>query len=84
MTEQAFHLGNQTLRVPRKLHSVNRQRLVDGLAPKTNGDTGVYVVLQGGEAKTQYCTDREESFRQVSQDTPYIALSVFSSFLVSF
>lgn len=65
MSEKSFHLGNQTLQVPRKLHAVNRQRLVEELA-KANGTNGLCVVLQGGESQTQYCTDREISFRQES------------------
>ena len=64
--ERTFHLGNQTLQVPRQLHIVNRQRLVDELV-KVNKDCGAtYVLLQGGEVQTQYCSDTEVSFRQES------------------
>jgi len=65
MAEQTFHLGNQTLQVPRKLHELNRQRLVEKLSSK-NGDEGVFVLLQGGESQTQYCSDKEVNFRQES------------------
>lgn len=32
MSGKSFHLGNQTLQVPRKLHALNRQRLIEELA----------------------------------------------------
>lgn len=63
--EQVFELGNDTLRVPRKLHTLNRQRLVAELRGKLN-TKGKFVVLQGGNDIPFYSTDGVILFRQES------------------
>jgi len=57
-------MGNETLRVPMKLHKLNRDGLVKKL--KTNKNNKSIVVLQGGESETLYCSDKEITFRQES------------------
>lgn len=59
-----FSRGPHTLRVPRELHAVNRQRLCEQLRRQTG--QGAFVVLQGGESPTRYCSDFEPVFRQES------------------
>ncbi|WOL09087.1 xaa-Pro dipeptidase isoform X1 [Canna indica] len=55
--------------VPMELHAHNRDKLVralrDHLAASSRPIRG-FVVLQGGEEKTRYCTDHAELFRQES------------------
>lgn len=58
-------MGLDTLKVPRKLHSLNRERLVKELQ-KVEGTKGSMVVLQGGESETLYSSDKEITFRQVN------------------
>ena len=57
-------MGLDTLKVPRKLHSLNRERLVKGLQEIEN-TKGSMVVLQGGESETLHSSDKEITFRQV-------------------
>lgn len=55
--------------VPMLLHSVNRDKLVKSLRlqlTESGRPTQGFVVLQGGEEKTRYCTDHAELFRQES------------------
>lgn len=63
-SKKHYHLGGQTLRIPRKLHAINRQRLTTELQSKDQN--GAFVVLHGGESDTQYCSDKEIVFRQES------------------
>ncbi|KMZ73097.1 Xaa-Pro dipeptidase [Zostera marina] len=55
--------------IPMELHALNRDKLVRSIREHLVSDslpvTG-FVVLQGGEQKTRYCTDHEELFRQES------------------
>lgn len=60
-----FHLGNDTFQVPLALHTLNRKRLVENLREKSVPDRS-YVILQGGESKTQHSSDKELLFRQES------------------
>lgn len=57
-------MGFDTLKVPRKLHSLNRDRLVKALQEVEN-TKGSIVVLQGGESETLHSSDKEITFRQV-------------------
>ena len=65
--EPYFSMGKETLKVPMALFRLNRKRLVDQLR-ETEGvpADGAFVVLQGGEQETLYCSDREPVFRQES------------------
>ena len=65
--EPYFSMGKETLKVPMALFRLNRKRLVDQLRV-TEGvpADGAFVVLQGGEQETLYCSDREPVFRQES------------------
>ncbi|XP_065676274.1 xaa-Pro dipeptidase-like [Hydra vulgaris] len=65
MTDQYFHLGNQTHKVPRELHSLNRKRLIEKLSPKVP-TSPAFIILQGGESQTLYSSDTEPLFRQES------------------
>lgn len=58
-------MGQESLKVPRKLHTLNRERLVKGLKEASNVE-GSIVLLQGGEAETLYSSDKEITFRQES------------------
>ncbi|MCL4822121.1 MAG: aminopeptidase P family protein [Vicinamibacteria bacterium] len=65
MSHAHFSLGPGTYAVPMSLHAENRRRLCDrlrarGVAP------GAVVLLQGGEQRCEYDTDREELFKQES------------------
>lgn len=63
----SFTRGEHTLGVPRELHALNRRRLCEKLRSTLgNNADGSFVVLQGGESTTQYCSDREPVFRQES------------------
>lgn len=62
---QNHHMGNETLKVPRKLHEINRHHLVEKLQSIKNAK-GCIIVLQGGESQTLYCSDTEITFRQES------------------
>ena len=57
-------MGQETLKVPRKLHSLNRERLVKGLR-QVEDARGSIIVLQGGESETLHSSDKEIAFRQV-------------------
>lgn len=61
-----FTRGPHTLRVPRELHSLNRQRLCDLLRRRQASGPGAFAVLKGGESATRYCSDTEPVFRQES------------------
>ncbi|XP_064640469.1 xaa-Pro dipeptidase-like [Lineus longissimus] len=54
-----------SFKVPLKLHQLNRERLCQRLKEKNVAAKSV-VLLQGGEAANQYCSDRELLFRQES------------------
>ncbi|KAK1365306.1 xaa-Pro dipeptidase-like [Heracleum sosnowskyi] len=55
--------------VPMKLHVLNRNKLItslrDHLSSSSHPHHG-FVLLQGGEEQTRYCTDHAELFRQES------------------
>ena len=57
-------MGQETMKVSRKLHGLNRDRLVKELRKDENTKGGI-VVLQGGESETLHSSDREVAFRQV-------------------
>ena len=61
-----FQLGTHTLSVPVSLHATNRKRLCDLLKKVKGVPSGAIVLLQGGEQKQQYCSDRDILFRQVN------------------
>jgi len=62
-----FSMGKDTLKVPMALFRLNRKRLVDQLRSTVGVPAdGAFVVLQGGEQETLYCSDREPVFRQES------------------
>ncbi|XP_074269440.1 uncharacterized protein LOC141592603 [Silene latifolia] len=55
--------------VPMQLHALNRDKLVKSLQQHlslNNLPIHGFVLLQGGEEKTRYCTDHAELFRQES------------------
>ena len=58
-------MGGPTLVVPMRLFSINRERLVARLRQREDVPRGAVVLLQGGEQKQLYCTDRDILFRQV-------------------
>ncbi len=58
-------MGLGTLKVPAKLHAKNRSRLCESLKNNSQYKSGSYVVLQGGEDQTRYCSDTGIVFRQV-------------------
>uniref|UniRef100_A0A1E1XHZ7 Xaa-Pro dipeptidase n=1 Tax=Amblyomma aureolatum TaxID=187763 RepID=A0A1E1XHZ7_9ACAR len=62
----SFTRGPHTHGVPRELHALNRRRLCDKLRGIGGDDAGSFVVLQGGESTTVYCSDKEPVFRQES------------------
>ncbi|XP_065849908.1 uncharacterized protein [Euphorbia lathyris] len=56
-------------RVPMELHVVNREKLLKSLRQhltETSRPHCGFVLLQGGEEQTRYCTDHLELFRQES------------------
>ena len=59
-----FSMGDNTLKVPMKLFSLNRQRLCEQLQSNSVQDKS-FVVLQGGRDTNRYCTDVNPLFRQV-------------------
>ena len=61
-----YQLGTHTLSVPVSLHATNRKRLCDRLKKVQGVPSGAIVLLQGGEQKQQYCSDRDILFRQVN------------------
>lgn len=61
----AFSMGPGTFGVPTSMHADARRRLVARLRAAGVADGGV-VVLQGGEQKNKYDTDRELLFEQES------------------
>ncbi|OMO67327.1 hypothetical protein CCACVL1_20601 [Corchorus capsularis] len=55
--------------VPMELHACNRKKLLDSLRKHLSDSSRPlhgFVLLQGGEEKTRYCTDHCELFRQES------------------
>jgi len=59
------HMGQETMKVSRKLHGMNRDRLVTELRNDENTKGGI-VIIQGGESETLHSSDREVAFRQES------------------
>ncbi|XP_064486588.1 xaa-Pro dipeptidase-like [Ornithodoros turicata] len=64
--EPSFSRGPQTLRVPKKLHTLNQQRLSSQLRRHPDVSDGSFVLLRGGESATRHCSDHEPVFRQES------------------
>ncbi|XP_061449967.1 xaa-Pro dipeptidase isoform X3 [Rhineura floridana] len=62
----SFWLGNETLRVPAALFTLNRTRLCDRLRSNKDVPKKSLVLLQGGEQTNRYCTDTGVIFRQES------------------
>lgn len=55
--------------VPMELYNVNREKLLKSLREHLSGSSrplSGFVLLQGGEEQTRYCTDHAELFRQES------------------
>jgi len=61
-----YSLGEHTLKVPTALFQLNRKRLVERLRTNRKVNTNSFVVLQGGEESTRYCSDVGPVFRQES------------------
>lgn len=59
-----FSMGLETLKVPMTMHAGNRSRVVDRM--RAAGHSSGVVLMQGGDEKCQYDTDREMIFRQES------------------
>ncbi|KAJ0881900.1 putative xaa-Pro dipeptidase [Helianthus annuus] len=54
---------------PMKLHAENREKLLKHLREYLNSSSRPlkgFVLLQGGEEQTRYCTDHEDLFRYFS------------------
>jgi Xaa-Pro dipeptidase len=62
--ESFFSMGLDTQRVPMRMHSENRARLVKAM--HAAGHTRGVILMQGGSTKCQYDTDTELVFRQES------------------
>ncbi|KAK3086899.1 hypothetical protein FSP39_025174 [Pinctada imbricata] len=62
----AFTRGTHTLTVSSELFASNRKRLCERLKANGKLQTGSYVLLQGGESDSRYCSDHEPVFRQES------------------
>eukprot|EP01114_Cavostelium_apophysatum_P012399 TRINITY_DN2763_c0_g1_i2.p1 TRINITY_DN2763_c0_g1~~TRINITY_DN2763_c0_g1_i2.p1 ORF type:complete len:285 (+),score=49.03 TRINITY_DN2763_c0_g1_i2:559-1413(+) len=60
-----FSLGKDTFKVPMKMHSDNRQRVVQRMIAAGAAKEGV-IVVQGGAAGYRDATDHEHLFRQES------------------
>lgn len=60
-----FWMGNDTMKVPMRLFSLNRAKMCDLL--KANGAVpdNAIVLLEGGKQEMRYCSDHEPLFRQV-------------------
>ncbi|KAJ0698650.1 putative xaa-Pro dipeptidase [Helianthus annuus] len=55
--------------VPTKLYAENREKLLKHLREYLNSSSRPlkgFVLLQGGEEQTRYCTDHEDLFRYFS------------------
>lgn len=60
-----FTRGIHTFSVPPELFKTNRQTLCERLRKIKQIPANSYVLLQGGESETRYCSDHEPLFRQV-------------------
>jgi len=58
-----FCIGKHSHKVPMKMHSIHRKKLVDRLTAAHAVDNSV-VLLQGGKYKNRYSSDNEPIFRQ--------------------
>lgn len=63
-------MGKETLRIPMRLFSDNRERLCSRLRSHGDVPRGAVVLLQGGEQQMRYCSDHEPVFRQVRRWHP--------------
>jgi len=61
-----FSRGDNTLKVPMQLFSLNRQRLVEQLKKDSNVPSKSVILLQGGCETNNYCTDTNPVFCQES------------------
>lgn len=66
-----FELGPHTLSIDRRLHRINRDRLIERLRNDSDlssisNNSIVIVLLQGGKSHNNYDTDTEPVFRQES------------------
>nr|GEU95951.1 xaa-Pro dipeptidase [Tanacetum cinerariifolium] len=52
--------------VSMNLHIENRQKLLNQIRHNLTSDSHGFILLQGGEEQTRYCTDHEDLFRQES------------------
>ena len=66
MGDNDFNLGSHTLKIPLKLHSDNRSRLIQRLQKHPNITSNAVVLLQGGEEATRWSADVGPVFRQES------------------
>lgn len=65
-SDAAFQLGEGRLRVPMKLHALNRQRLCHAFCAVISDSEGDLIVLKGGVSNFRDATDHEDIFRQES------------------
>jgi len=71
-----FSRGDNTLKVPMQLFSLNRQRLVEQLKKDSNVPSKSVILLQGGCETNNYCTDTNPVFCQVNLEYSFNLLSV--------
>ncbi|KAL5021319.1 hypothetical protein ScPMuIL_000474 [Solemya velum] len=64
--QPAYCRGTHTIVVSMELFGLNRKRLCEQLRSSKNVPQGAFVLLQGGESETRYCSDHEPLFRQES------------------
>uniref|UniRef100_A0A0L8HN83 Xaa-Pro dipeptidase n=1 Tax=Octopus bimaculoides TaxID=37653 RepID=A0A0L8HN83_OCTBM len=60
----SFTRGIHTFSVPSELFKTNRRNLCERLKKIKQIPANSYVLLQGGESETRYCSDHEPLFRQ--------------------
>ncbi len=62
---KCFWMGQDTLRVPMRLFTLNRTELCETLKADQSVPQGAIVLLEGGKQEMRYCSDHEPIFRQV-------------------
>lgn len=66
MTDSVIKAGPGTHSVPLSLFRDNRQRVCDEIKKLNINESGVYILLQGGDTVPFYDTDTDYVFRQVN------------------
>lgn len=67
MTDGIIKMGPGTHSIPLSLFRDNRQRVCNEIKKQNINETGVYILLQGGDTIGFYDTDTDYVFRQVKQ-----------------